>query len=264
MSNLMLGSSSYLLGTNDTADVLLNNISPMDANQPNGLADGIIQVQTALGPGTDLVGAHANLSERLAVQMPADGRLIPPGTIVMTGRSTAPTGWLICNGDAVDRTAYAALYSAIGEAFGPGNGTTTFNLPDMRSRVAAGVGTGTGGGASGIGAPTGGTALSAVALASWTGKETHVLTEAELPVIDMNAKLNDPGHDHVESAGGTGGIGMTNTVAIATGVYDNPSHVTVGNLTSTEATGITIDSFGSGTAHTIVQPLVGLNFIIRT
>ena len=109
MSNLMLGSSSYLLGTNDTADVLLNNISPMDANQPNGLADGIIQVQTALGPGTDLVGALDNLSERLAVQMPADGRVIPTGTIVMTGRSAAPSGWLICNGDAVDRTLYAEL-----------------------------------------------------------------------------------------------------------------------------------------------------------
>jgi hypothetical protein len=133
MSNLMLGSSSYLIGTNDTADVLLNNISPMDANQPNGLAAGIIQVQTALGSGVDLVGTRSSLSERLAVQMPADGRVIPPGTIVMTGRNTAPVGWLICDGAAVDRTLFAALYAAIGNTFGPGNGTTTFNLPDMRS-----------------------------------------------------------------------------------------------------------------------------------
>ena len=264
MSNLMLGSSSYLLGTNDTADVLLNNISPMDANQPNGLADGIIQVQTALGPGTDLVGALDNLSERLAVQMPADGRVIPPGTIVMTGRATAPAGWVLCDGHAEDRTLRAELFAAIGETFGAGDGTTTFNVPDMRGRVAAGVGTGTGGGASGTGAVSGGTALSAVALASWTGKETHVLTEAELPVIDMNAKLNDPGHDHVESAGGTGGGGSTDTVAKATGIFDAPSHTAVGNITSTESTGITINSIGSGMAHTIVQPLVGLNFIIRT
>ena len=52
MSNLMLGSSSYLLGTNDTADVLLNNISPMDANQPNGLADGIIKSRLRWVPGS--------------------------------------------------------------------------------------------------------------------------------------------------------------------------------------------------------------------
>ena len=74
----MLGSSSYLLGTNDTADVLLNNISPMDANQPNGLADGIDSSPDCAGSRYDLVGALDNLSERLAVQMPADGRVIPP------------------------------------------------------------------------------------------------------------------------------------------------------------------------------------------
>ena len=80
----------------------------------------------------------------------------------MTDRAQyrARWGWLICDGAGVDRTLFAALFAAIGN-FGPGNGTTTFNLPDMRGRVAAGVGTGTGGGASGTGAPTGGTALAA-------------------------------------------------------------------------------------------------------
>lgn len=257
MSNLMLGSSSYLLGTNDTADVLLNNISPMDANQPNGLADGIIQVQTALGPGTDLVGAHANLSERLAVQMPADGRLIPPGTIVMTGRSTAPTGWLTCNGDAVDRTTYATLYAAIGETFGPGNGSTTFNLPDMRGRVAAGVGTGTGGGASGTGAPTGGTALAAVALSGWFGANDVTLTSAQIPA--HTHPITDPGHTH----GQNGASGGPAAQRLQLGTFDTPGN-SVDN-TDSATTGITVNNnTGGGGSHTNLQPTVGLNFIIRT
>ena len=263
MANLMLGSSSYLLGTNDTADVLLNNISPMDANQPNGLADGIIQVQTALGPGTDLVGAMDNLSERLAVQMPADGRVIPPGTIVMTGRSSAPSGWLICNGDAVDRTLYAQLFAAIGETFGVGDGTTTFNLPDMRGRVAAGVGTGTGGGASGTGQPTGGVALTNYAVGSWRGEETHQLTKPELP--NYNLTVTDPGHAHTQRTN-VGGSGESGTRWVLADDDLNTSAVVRTNSLSvgTSTTGITVSSGGSGTAHQNLQPTVGLNFIIRT
>ena len=259
MSNLMLGSSSYLLGTNDTADVLLNNISPMDANQPNGLADGIIQVQTALGPGTDLVGALDNLSERLAVQMPADGRVIPPGTIVMTGRSTAPAGWLVCNGTAVDRTLYAELFAAIGLTFGSGNGTTTFNLPDMRGRVAAGVGTGTGGGASGTGAPTGGTALAAVALSGWFGANDVTLTSAQIPA--HTHPITDPSHAHNLEGGGVPTGGFPNGVDVP---QMDPIGVASGVVVA-NTTGITVNNnTGGGGSHTNLQPTVGLNFIIRT
>src|SRR5574337_1225313 len=249
MSNLMLGSSSYLLGTNDTADVLLNNISPMDANQPNGLADGIIQVQTALGPGTDLVGALGNLSERLAVQMPADGRVIPPGTIVMTGRSSAPSGWLVCNGDAVGRTLYAGLFAAIGETFGVGDGTTTFNLPDMRGRVAAGVSTGTGGGASGTGAPTGGTALAAVALAGWFGTNSVVLDASQIPA--HTHPITDPGHAH----GQNGASGEPDQQRLQLGTLDTPGN-SVDN-TDSATTGITVNNnVGGGGSHTNLQPTV--------
>ena len=259
MSNLMLGSSSYLLGTNDTADVLLNNISPMDANQPNGLADGIIQVQTALGPGTDLVGALDNLSERLAVQMPADGRVIPPGTIVMTGRATAPAGWALCDGHAEDRTLRAELFAAIGETFGAGDGTTTFNVPDMRGRVAAGVGTGTGGGASGTGAPTGGAALAAVALSGWFGTNDVTLTSSQIPA--HTHPITDPGHGHGITPSGaipgiTGGSG---------GFPSYSSNADEGFGINNNTTGITVkNNTGGGGAHTNLPPTVGLNFIIRT
>lgn len=74
------------------------------------------------------------------------------GDLRMTGRSAAATGWLLCDGSAVSRTTYAALFSAIGTTFGAGNGTTTFNVPDMRDRFPMGAGSsysrgGTGGAA---------------------------------------------------------------------------------------------------------------------
>lgn len=56
----------------------------------------------------------------------------PPGAVVAFARSTAPTGWLKANGAAVSRTAYASLFAAIGTTFGAGDGSTTFNLPDLR------------------------------------------------------------------------------------------------------------------------------------
>ena len=65
------------------------------------------------------------------------------GIIEMFAGSTAPTGWLICDGSAVSRTTYATLFAVVGTTYGTGDGSTTFNLPDMRGRVAVGVGNGT-------------------------------------------------------------------------------------------------------------------------
>jgi microcystin-dependent protein len=70
--------------------------------------------------------------------------LVPPGTVVAYGGATPPAGWLLCNGAAVSRTQYAALFAAIGIAHGSGNGTTTFNVPDYRGRFLRGVDGGTG------------------------------------------------------------------------------------------------------------------------
>ena len=63
---------------------------------------------------------------------------VPVGSITMYAANAAPTGWLECNGGAVSRTTYAGLFAAIGTVFGVGNGTTTFNLPEMRGEFARG------------------------------------------------------------------------------------------------------------------------------
>lgn len=58
--------------------------------------------------------------------------VLPAGAVSFFARHTAPLGWLKANGAAVSRTAYAALFAAIGTTFGAGDGSTTFNLPDLR------------------------------------------------------------------------------------------------------------------------------------
>jgi len=58
------------------------------------------------------------------------------------GAEEIPAGWLGCDGSAVSRTTYAALFAAIGTTFGVGDGSTTFNLPDSRKRATYGAGTG--------------------------------------------------------------------------------------------------------------------------
>jgi microcystin-dependent protein len=63
---------------------------------------------------------------------------VPVGSMSMYAANSAPTGWLECNGGAVSRTTYAGLFAAIGTVFGSGDGSTTFNVPDMRGEFARG------------------------------------------------------------------------------------------------------------------------------
>lgn len=62
----------------------------------------------------------------------------PSGMVSMFGNSTAPSGWLECNGAAVSRTTYSDLFANISTTFGAGDGTTTFNLPELRGEFIRG------------------------------------------------------------------------------------------------------------------------------
>lgn len=64
---------------------------------------------------------------------------IPSGFIMSFGGKTVPSGWLPCDGSAVSRTQYADLFAAIGTSWGDGDGSTTFNVPDLRDRVIQGA-----------------------------------------------------------------------------------------------------------------------------
>ena len=84
------------------------------------------------------------------------------GSIYMYAGSTAPSGFLICDGSAVSRTIYADLYSEIGTTYGSGDGSSTFNLPDLTGRVIVGV-------------------SSSHSLGDTGGEEAHTLMTSEIP-----------------------------------------------------------------------------------
>lgn len=65
---------------------------------------------------------------------------VPIGAIFPFGGSTAPSGYLMCDGSAVSRSDYSALFAVIGTSFGSGDGSTTFNVPDLRETVPVGIG----------------------------------------------------------------------------------------------------------------------------
>ena len=161
---------------------------------------------------------------------------IPVGSVISYAGSTAPNGWLLCDGSAMSRTTYAALFSAIGTTYGTGDGSTTFNLPDIRGRTAVGAGQGSG--------------LTNRALAASGGEETHMLSAAEMPA--HNHGVTDPGHTHsVDVGGGNPGSASNNIDTSQSG------------STGSSTTGITIQNAGSGTAHNIMQPFLILNYIVK-
>jgi microcystin-dependent protein len=63
----------------------------------------------------------------------------PTGTLTAFAGSTAPSGWLVCDGAAISRATYSTLFGVIGTSYGAGDGSTTFNLPDLRGRVPVGL-----------------------------------------------------------------------------------------------------------------------------
>lgn len=108
---------------------------------------GIVQLATAAqinaGTATGSTGAALTVTpDQLALSnyVPT---LIPSGVISAYGGTSAPTGYLACDGSAVSRSTYASLFTAISTGYGTGDGSTTFNVPDLRSRSVIGSGTGT-------------------------------------------------------------------------------------------------------------------------
>ena len=67
--------------------------------------------------------------------------MIPTGIVQAFAGSTTPTGWLLCDGSTVDRTLYAALFAVIGTTYGTGDGSTTFNLPNLTDKFIEGSAT---------------------------------------------------------------------------------------------------------------------------
>ena len=128
--------------------------------------------------------------------------LAPTGSVVQFGAATAPSGWLLCDGTAVSRSTYAALFAVISTTYGTGNGSTTFNIPDLRGRTAVGAGDGTASG------HTNWSLGNQPTTATAGGEEAHLLTGAESGTSAHGGSgghsITDPGHTHTQSAHGHG------------------------------------------------------------
>jgi microcystin-dependent protein len=182
----------------------------------------------------------------------------PAGAMIAFGGPTAPSGWLLCDGSAVSRTTYAALFQAIAITWGSGNGSTTFNLPDLRGRVPMGAGQGAGLTNRTIGTEN-------------IGEESHQLVTSEIP---PNLVVNDPGHTHAitdpghfHNQGGNGGtwpgFGIDYPILDrdGLGVGTQTRSSTTGITINTQFTGITVG--GGGVPHNNIQPSAVVNYIIK-
>jgi microcystin-dependent protein len=176
---------------------------------------------------------------------------LPPGTLAAYGGATAPSGWLLCDGSAVSRTVYGLLFSAIGTIYGAGDGSTTFNVPDLRGRVA--VGYAASGGHADV--STLGNTDGAV-LASRRPKHKHT-------VVQPTIGITDPGHSHTQGWNDFSG-------SQATGLANNLSSGQHPSSIGSSTTGITATATGgtvgpqTGSEPTDSEAYLVVNHIIKT
>ena len=162
--------------------------------------------------------------------------IMPTGAVLPYAGSSAPTGFLLCYGQAISRSTYADLFSAISTTYGTGDGSSTFNVPDLRGRVVAGQDDMGGSSANRLTDQTGG--LNGDTLGDTGGSETHTLTTAQMPAHTPTVAAQQQVSGDSTNRGGSGQLGAAAT--------------------------ITSSSTGGDGAHNNVQPTIILNYIIRT
>ncbi|MEI3508251.1 MAG: phage tail protein [Bacilli bacterium] len=151
-----------------------------------------------------------------------NGIIINPGTIDAYSGNTAPDGYLLCNGQAVSRTTYANLYKIIGTTYGAGDGSTTFNIPNLNGRVPVGKDSGS---FSVLGS-TGGTISNTLTMEN-IPSHTH-----SIPTLSGTAVSNGA-HTHTLTPQGT----VSSTFNGSTVNTSNPSRSLIGTIWNTATTG---------------------------
>lgn len=195
--------------------------------------------------------------------------VMPIGTILDYAGSSAPSYFLLCYGQAISRTTYAALFAAIGVTYGAGDSTTTFNLPDCRGRVVAGKDNMGGTSANLLTDQSGG--LDGDTLGDTGGAETTTLARANLPNVTLSvtgttgttgAHTHDvriPINYSESLSGGVGGGGSSAdaNITVSNGALSDGSHEH-----SIFGTTNSINNGVAQTAFNNVQPTIIFNKII--
>jgi microcystin-dependent protein len=190
----------------------------------------------------------------------------PPGTLLDFAGTTAPTGYVLVSGQELNRTGDGArVFDGTGTVWGPGNGSTTFNVPDARGRVFAGMDN-MGFGAAGR--------LTGATFAAALGSEVHQLTTAQLAVTTPAGTINS--HNHFVSNVDTVGAGFTlsSSTTLAgsrnSGSLPNANYLVSGTatvadrgLSSSVSEVFSGSPFGSGQAHNNVQPVLIVSKIMK-
>jgi len=233
--------------------------TPGDANiTADALNSGSGNINFKIAETTVASIAH-NGSTTLNSELDVNGRIkdktgyvAPVGTVSMFAGSTAPSGWLICDGASISASTYSDLYSVIGTTYG-GN-SNNFNLPNLKGRTA-------------VGRDPGDSYFDA--LNEQGGEKSHTLSASEMPshfhtVDPPNAYTStNGGHSHSYTAPATaqnadaGGIPDYVTVTSGTTSYngDHSHSIDIGSFYS--------GSTGNGYAHNNLQPYIVLNYIIK-
>lgn len=185
------------------------------------------QLNTYVRDISEFIGGLKIGSDTISA-VPAGRELIPTGAIIAYGGSSAPDGWLMCDGSAVSRSTYAGLFARVSTTFGAGNGTTTFNIPNLQDRFPIGD-------------------SGSLTLGATGGASSVTLTTTELP-----AHTHGAGTLKADIAGATGGVNTSAAAGNNTGV------------TQTGAMSGSTASAGSGAAFSILPPYQVVNYIIKT
>lgn len=173
--------------------------------------------------------------------------VIPTGVVMAFAAAAAPSGWRICDGAAISRAAFAALFTVIGTTYGVGDGSTTFNLPDLRGRALTGLDSGQ---------------TEFTPLGKTGGAKTHTLSTTEMPVHAHTVNFSDPGHGHqMLGAQNAAGTGPTGRMAPGVNAAANDTGAVIANTTGIT---VSLNNAGSGGSHNNLQPYLTMNYIIKT
>ena len=163
------------------------------------------------------------------------------GQILLFGGNFAPTAWALCQGQLISIATNTALFSIIGVNFG-GNGSTTFGLPDMRGRVAVGIGNGPG--------------LSPVVLGQAWGNNNYTLTANNLPPHSHTITASLAVYPDSPNA--------DNAVGNVAAVNDNPAFSTLASNANMAPGNLVLQANGNNAPFSLMKPYLGLNFLICT